>query len=83
MCKNWHNGTGFETTGMRHYALSNWNFYSTYVTSETATWTRSPSILSANAGWLHHTAGGSLGHQPVTSSNYLHPAMWVKAEIFD
>ncbi len=83
MCKEWHNGTSLETTGRRQYTLSNWNFFSTYVTSETASWTRSPGIAATDAGWLHHATGGGLGRNPVTVSNYLHPAMWVKAEIFD
>ena len=82
MCVEWHNGTGFSKAGMGQYANSNWNVFEGSVSSENATWLRSVGMVASDGAWLHHVKG-QLGRSPVTAPNYIHPAMWVKAEIFD
>ena len=83
MSTQWYNGSAWQTTGMYEYADSNWQAFESMGSGVLDyIWLRSPGRVAGNASdWDQSGGAHSI---PVNTANCtVHPAMWVRAEIFD
>ena len=83
MSTQWYNGSAWQTTGMYEYADSNWQAFESMGSGVLDyIWLRSPGRVAGNASdWDQSGGAHSI---PVNTANCtVHPAMWVRADVFD
>ena len=81
LAKQWYNSTEWVTSGICQYGSSNNDTLQNLGDgSSISMWTRSPGAEVSTASGL---TGGNLDRSNVTSISGVHPAMWVRAEVFD